>query len=563
LLPLIEELEHAPRPAQALAAFAAWPDVVLFESVLQRGELGRYSFLTADPFAATQIDRCSYGVDPFAELRPILQRCETDTVAGLPPFQGGAAGVLSYELGGCWERLPRAAHDELQIPDAWVGVYDWVIAWDHQADRAWVISQGFPETDPTARKQRAAGRLADVTAVLRGSCPDGLPSVLHPPSERGGSEARTAGEVAALDSRATKPARPLPARSSRPSQRESEDHSDADRFRAPSAPAPASNRFPLPGYPGITSDFDRDGYLRTVERVTEYIHAGDIFQANLSQRLLGRWSGSAVELYHSLRESNPATFAGYLAHADWAIVSSSPERFVRMSDGLVETRPIKGTRRRHTAEADLYTRDELRQSEKDIAENVMIVDLLRNDLSRVCEAGSIEVPQLCVVESYETVQHLVSEIRGKLRSFDPIDGGTPLRGAGQADLAEPGATMPRSSSADVFRLIEAVFPGGSITGAPKVRAMEIIAELEPTERGPYCGSLFYCGFDGSFDSSILIRTLVCRGGLVQCSAGGGIVAQSDPMAEYEETLHKARGMLHALAASPDETSRHISGRQGG
>jgi para-aminobenzoate synthetase component 1 len=508
LLPLIEELEHAPSPAEALAAFAAWPDVILFESVLRRGELGRYSFLAADPFASAQITRCSFGVDPFAELRPILQRCDTASVAGLPPFQGGAAGVLSYELGGCWERLPRAAHDELQIPDAWVGVYDWVIAWDHEADRAWVISQGFPETDRAAREQRAAARLADIANVLRG----------WPGLERGTSEAPVPSGVRGPVSI---PGLPSQAQSS-PGH--------------PSAVPP--ERFPLPGHPGITSDFSRDGYLRTVERVIEYIRAGDIFQANLSQRLLGQWAGSSVELYQSLRESNPATFAGYLAHADWAIVSSSPERFVRVSDGIVETRPIKGTRRRKTAEADLYTRDELRQSEKDIAENVMIVDLLRNDLSRICEAGSIEVPQLCVVESYETVQHLVSEIRGKLRTGN--------------------STTKSLTSLD---LIEAVFPGGSITGAPKVRAMEIIAELEPTERGPYCGSLFYCGFDGTFDSSILIRTLVSRGGLVQCSAGGGIVAQSDPVAEYEETLHKAEGMLRALAASPDRSGRSSRGRR--
>lgn len=493
--PLIEELENAPPPAQALAAFAAWPDVVLFESVLRRGELGHYSFLTADPFASMEVFRCSLGIDPFADLRPILQRCESEPVTGLPPFQGGAAGVLSYELGGCWEDLPRARHVEMRIPDAWVGVYDWVIAWDHDADRTWVISQGFPETDHAARERRAAARLSDVTAALQG----------RPNSQRDANEL-----------------------SGQPSQ------AQPDRAH-PSSCRP--DRFPLPGHPGITSDFDRDGYLRTVERVIEYIHAGDIFQANLSQRLLGQWRGSSVELYQSLRESNPATFAGYLAHDDWAVVSSSPERFVRVCDGVVETRPIKGTRRRQTAEADLYTRDELRQSEKDIAENVMIVDLLRNDLSRVCEAGSIEVPQLCVVESYETVQHLVSEIRGKLRKI--------------GNSATPAASLD---------LIEAVFPGGSITGAPKVRAMEIIAELEPTERGPYCGSLFYCGFDGTFDSSILIRTLVSRGGLVQCSAGGGIVAQSDPVAEYEETLHKAEGMLRALNSGSNADSRSVSGR---
>ena len=187
-------------------------------------------------------------------------------------------------------------------------------------------------------------------------------------------------------------------------------------------------------------------------------------------------------------------------------------------NGEVETRPIKGTRQRLRApEADLFTRDELRQSDKDQAENIMIVDLLRNDLSRVCEAGSIRVPHLCEVETYETVQHLVSEVRGQLRA--------------------------NTTSWDLFR---ATFPGGSISGAPKVRAMQIIAELERTVRGPYCGSLFYVGFDGRTDSNLLIRSFVQRHGWLQCNVGGGIVAQSNPIAEYEETLTKADGMLRSL-----------------
>ncbi|MCH8829128.1 MAG: aminodeoxychorismate synthase component I, partial [Planctomycetes bacterium] len=277
-------------------------------------------------------------------------------------------------------------------------------------------------------------------------------------------------------------------------------------------------QWPAPGPPGLTSDFSRDDFLRSVERVIEYIAAGDIFQANLSQRLLYPQKTSAVELYQRLRRANPAPFAGYFGCDDWAIVSASPERFLRVDAGAVETRPIKGTRRRAAGpEADLFTRDELRESGKDQAENVMIVDLLRNDLSRVCLHGSISVPRLCAVETYETVQHLVTEIRGRLAAG--------------------------STAWDLFR---AAFPGGSITGAPKVRAMEIISELEPTARGPYSGSLFYIGFDGNADSNILIRTFVCRHGQIQCSVGGGIVAQSDPVAEYEETLHKAEGMLRAL-----------------
>eukprot|EP00913_Durusdinium_trenchii_P008862 g8328.t1 len=304
-----------------------------------------------------------------------------------------------------------------------------------------------------------------------------------------------------------------------------------DRFTAESSSLDAAHAFylgyelskaaphwPVTGPEGLLSDFSRDEYIRTVERVIEYIVSGDVFQANLSQRLLFPLRQSPDELYRRLRTENPAPFAGYFAHNDWAIASASPERFLRVAGREVETRPIKGTRRRAAGpEADLFTRDALRESDKDQAENVMIVDLLRNDLSRVCRPGSLRVPQLCAVETFETVQHLVSEVRGEL------------------ELGR-----------DTWDLLAATFPGGSITGAPKVRAMEILSELEPTARGPYCGSLFYTGFDGTTDSNILIRTFICRNGWIQCPVGGGVIAQSDPVAEYEETMHKAEGMLRVL-----------------
>jgi para-aminobenzoate synthetase component I len=483
VLPIVEQLTPAPDPVEALRRFAAWPDVILFESPLQRRRLGRFSFLTADPFASFQTQRAMFGVDPFRGVRDLMNRCVAEPVPDLPPFQGGVAGLLSYELGHAFERLPRSGYDEFQLPDLLLGAYDWVIAWDHDQQRAWLISHGFPETDVARRQDRAAKRVASVKRCLESSVATAAPSQLSP---------------------AAPPAQTPPA-------------------HTPSAHTPSDAiEFPLAGHPGICSDFSRDAYLRAVERVIEYIYAGDIFQANLSQRLSAEWNASAFELYATLRDRNPAPFAGYFAHDDWAVISSSPERFVRVNDDEVETRPIKGTRQRRTVpEADLFTRDELRESEKDTAENVMIVDLLRNDLSRVCLPGTISVPQLCVVEPYETVQHLVSEIRGRLRSDE----------TGRPDL---------------WSLLGATFPGGSITGAPKVRAMQIIDELEPTARGPYCGSLIYAGFDGTLDSSILIRTLTLRHHRVHFPVGGGIVAQSDPVAEYEETLHKAAGMLRAL-----------------
>ena len=480
-----------------LRIFAGTPGLVLFDSALQQGRLGRYSFLTAGPLVSFEIQQATFGSDPFAAVRESLselnERFELHRIPDLPPFQGGVAGVLCYELGGCWERVARTGKDEFQLPDAWFGVYDWVLAWDHDQDRAWILSHGLP-----AIEQCNKNRLASI-----------LDNADHDACQTRAT-ARVQEVLAKLDATSNQPAHMA---------------IKSDAFVRSLAPDQLSTQYPLSGWGGVTSDFSRDEYLKTVERVIEYIHAGDIFQANVSQRLLARCDLPPTELYHTLKHCNPAPFAGFFAHDDWAIVSASPERFLRVEDGVVETRPIKGTRQRRTApEADLFTRDELRQSEKDVAENVMIVDLLRNDLSRVCKPGSISVPELCVVETYETVQHLVSEVRGTLQDGDASE----------------------TARHDVWSLLAATFPGGSITGAPKVRAMEIISELEPTVRGPYCGSLFYAGFDGTLDSSILIRSFVCRRGWVQCSVGGGIVAQSDPIAEYEETLHKAAGMLRAL-----------------
>jgi para-aminobenzoate synthetase component 1 len=250
----------------------------------------------------------------------------------------------------------------------------------------------------------------------------------------------------------------------------------------------------------------------------DYIYAGDVFQVNLSQRLLHPADVSSRELYKRLRQRNPAPFAGYLDAGSFQLCSASPERFLAVRGSHVETRPIKGTRARtRWPEADLFAGDELRASDKDRAENVMIVDLLRNDLSRACRPDSVRVSQLCGLETFAYVQHLVSVVEGDLR-----EGCSPLDQA------------------------RAAFPGGSITGAPKVRAMEIIAELEPNARGAYCGSLAYCGFDGTLDSSILIRTITDSRGWWQIPVGGGIVSQSDPQREYEETWHKAEGMLRAL-----------------
>jgi para-aminobenzoate synthetase component 1 len=287
----------------------------------------------------------------------------------------------------------------------------------------------------------------------------------------------------------------------------------------PALPASAlCPQYPLPILPGLTSNFDRAGYLAAVRRAIDYVHAGDCFQANIAQRLLCPAVLSPLELYRRLRARNAAPFAGLFDAGGAVVASASPERFLRVAGGEVETRPIKGTRPRgRTPEEDRARAAELLASAKDRAENVMIVDLMRNDLGRVCRYGTVRVPALCRLESYRYVHHLVSEVRGRLRA-----------GLGPVDL------------------LRAAFPGGSVTGAPKVRAMEIIAELEPAARGPYCGALGYVGFDGTMDTNILIRTFTVARGWVQFPVGGGIVADSDPQREYEETLHKAEGLLRAL-----------------
>ncbi len=267
-------------------------------------------------------------------------------------------------------------------------------------------------------------------------------------------------------------------------------------------------------------DLDRGTVEAMVRKTIDYIEAGDIYQANITHRFRATLPPDLdrLALYRELRRRNPATFAAYLDFGETAILSSSPERFLKLRDGCVETRPIKGTRPRGaTAAEDAAQAAALLASEKDHAENLMIVDLLRNDLSRVCEIGSVKVPVLCGLESYATVHHLVSVVTGTL--------------------------LPGHDAVDLLR---ATFPGGSITGAPKIRAMEIIAELEPNRRGPYCGSIGYLGADGSMDTSIVIRTYCILGNELSFQVGGGIVADSDPAAEYAETLDKAKALIETL-----------------
>jgi para-aminobenzoate synthetase component 1 len=465
-LPVVEPLPGNLSAVEAFTRLTALPHVIFFDSAARDDRLGRYSFVAADPFV--WIARSADETDPLAEVDHLWQRFRPHAVAatGLPPFQGGLAGMLAYDLNRSLERIPTPHFEDLLPPSLAVGAYDVVLAFDHVTHSAWIISQGFPEVKPSARAERAADRLAQFKQQL--------------------------------SSRAS------------PSAGHGIDEASAPR----DALAP---QFDVP-VPGVTSNFSAAGYRRMVQAAVDYIRAGDIFQVNVSQRLLCPAAAPSLDLYLRLREQNPAPYAGYFDLGAWQICSASPECFLTVRGGLVESRPIKGTRGRSLRpEADLFAGDDLSASEKDRAENVMIVDLMRNDLSRVCTADSVHVAQLCRLETYAFVKHLVSVVRGDLK--------------------------PDCTPTDLLR---ASFPGGSITGAPKVRAMQIIAELEPTARGAYCGSLAYLGFDGQMDASILIRTITAGRGWWQLPAGGGIVAQSDPDDEYRETWHKARGMLRAV-----------------
>jgi len=433
---------------------------------MRQPQLGRYSFVAADPVEWITVP--ADGSDALAVLANRVAKLPGVLQPNLPPFQGGWAGLFGYELASSLERVSRAPIDEFRIPALAVGLYDVVFAFDHEKHAAWLISQGFPEHDHSSRRERAARRLAQFQHAIN--------KPLSPGAHAGGeSQKLSAAELAP--------------------------------------------QFVVGSHRALTSNFSPDGYRAAVKRVIDYIHAGDVFQVNLSQRLLHPAVVAPLDLYCRLRERNPAPFAGYLDGGPWHVASASPERFIRVDGGRVETRPIKGTRgRSRHPMADLFSGGELQASEKDCAENVMIVDLLRNDLSRSCRPDSVRVSQLCKLETYEYVQHLVSVVEGILR--------------------------PQNAPPDVLRTS---FPGGSVTGAPKIRAMEIIAELEPTVRGAYCGSLGYIGAGGQMDSSILIRTITSSRGWWQLPVGGGIVAQSNPRDEYDETWHKAAGLIKALA----------------
>ncbi len=433
----------------------------------------RYSFVAARPFLVLRSrgSRCElhpqdrpvqvhFG-NPWRLLDALLARFELLDETDLPFPMGGAFGYWGYNLRRFVEpRLGPGPDDDLELPDCWLGFHDSLVVFDHHTNQTWIVSTGLGP-DGTRDPQRARQEL------------DRWRRTLHsPPSDPPRTPPRT---------------RPSPDRTT-------------------------------------VSTFSREGFGAAVERAQRYIRAGDIYQVNLAQRLSAPAGGGdgGWALFQRLLALSAAPFAAYLDAGDFQLASVSPELFLRLDDDRITTRPIKGTRPRSAdPDRDAKLTEELQTSGKECAELVMITDLLRNDLGRVCAFGTVQVPDLMRLEKYPQVQHLVSTVEGRLRR---------------------GVTHPAA--------LEACFPGGSITGAPKIRAMEIIDELEPVARGPYTGCAGYLGFNRESQLSILIRTAIVRGTQAWYSAGAGIVADSDPLAEYEETLAKAAGFLAATDSTP-------------
>ncbi|QXH93282.1 aminodeoxychorismate synthase component I [Pseudomonas ogarae] len=439
----VHPLPYRANPAEYFAAIRHAPGSVLLDSGRPSAERGRYDLLSAWPLAQLAVLPDESGSDFLQRLRIQLTQLGDAVLPATVqlPFAGGLIGYLSYDFGRHLETLPSHAKDDLQLPDARFGVYDWALVSDHQAG----------------------------TSQL----------VFHPHCGEGERQ-----RLIALFSQPT--------------------------------PAPAPP-FSLNG--PMAPDLSAEAYRQAFERIQAYIQAGDCYQVNFAQRFRAPCQGDAWAAYQALREACPTPFSGFQSLPDGgAVLSLSPERFVKVSEGQVETRPIKGTRPRGTTPSeDAAHAAELLASPKDRAENLMIVDLLRNDLGRTCRIGSVRVPELFSLESYPNVHHLVSSVTGEL-----------------------------AVDKDALDLIAGSFPGGSITGAPKIRAMQIIDELEPTRRGLYCGSLLYLDVRGEMDSSIAIRSLLVKDGQVCCWGGGGIVADSDWEAEYQESITKVKVLLETL-----------------
>ena len=460
LIPVYREIDaDLETPVSAYLKVARPPYSFLLESVEGGERLARYSFIGTEPYATlkTGPGQLAGAVDPLIPIKEEMDRYKLVSIPDLPRFHGGAVGYLAYDIIRYYEpRVPEPPKDTLGLPEAVFMFTDTMLVFDHLKHNIKVVSHIRLDGDLERAYAEAVAKIDRL--VERLSMPLEIPtsfSYTGPKTLRG-------------------------------------------------------SRF--------TSNFTREQYMSAVDRAKEYIYAGDIIQVVPSQRLARKTDAHPFQIYRALRAINPSPYMYFLHLDDFYIAGASIETLVRVEDGAVVTHPIAGTRPRgRTPEEDTALEEELKGSEKQRAEHIMLVDLARNDVGRVSQPGTVEVTQLMDVERYSRVMHLVSHVSGKLR--------------------------PDLSAYDAFR---ACFPAGTLSGAPKIRAMEIISELEGEKRGPYGGAVGYFGFSGNIDTAITLRTGVIKDGVAYVQAGGGVVADSTPDDEYQETLLKAGALLSAI-----------------
>lgn len=457
----------------------------LLESITGGKQVARYSFIGVRPCMVMSVANnqvtiqkdgrvrsvpLSEGQDPLSLLKKEMAAYHPITIPGLPRFSGGAVGFLGYDAVRRFERIPATAKDDLSLPEAAFMLSDTLVAFDHVCQKIIIMVQAKLESNLKTAYRRATARIDEIIARLNAPAPDV--------------------DVKSLDYSSQKKSNP--------------------------------GKF--------TSNFSQEEFEAIVEQAKEHIYAGDVFQVVLSQRLSGKTSALPFDIYRSLRQLNPSPymvfmrFPGGLGTPPLHVIASSPEMHVRLENGIAEVRPIAGTRPRgkDTVEDNNFA-EEMLNDEKERAEHIMLVDLERNDLGRVCEYGSVKVDNIMAVERYSHVMHLVSNVHGKLQE-----------------------------GKDAFDLLRATFPAGTVSGAPKVRAMELIEELEKNRRGIYAGAVGYIGYDGNMDSCIAIRTMIMQGDQVHIQAGAGIVADSIPGKEFEETYHKAQALSESVLLAEKE-----------
>ncbi len=509
-------------PVTAFHQLDAGSCACLFESVIGGEKVGRYSFLAADPVMQLVAhgqrvrhvdeslrDSSRLGEtrpreggharewdspDPLGELERLIGETRAATLPGLPPFCGGAVGYAGYDTVRYIENLPNAPSDDRGLPDMSFAIFHKMVVFDHIDKTMFVIVMAPIGVQDVGVQASACNEQA------KARTPTEQTKAWTPADARRAYD-NACREVDDLVARLSRPVADLPP-------------ADIDTAGEPNVP--------------YESNFRREDFEAAVEKCLEYIRAGDIFQVVISQRLKTAIRVPPFEIYRTLRVVNPSPFMFYLRTPEVTLVGSSPEIMVRVVDGVVTLRPLAGTRRRGASEEeDRHLAEELLADPKERAEHVMLVDLGRNDVGRVAAYGSVEVTDVMTIERYSHVMHITSNVRGRLA---------------------PGRTA--------FDAMRSALPAGTVSGAPKVRAMQIIDELEPHRRGPYAGAVGYVDFNGNMDTCIALRTLVVQNGTAYIQAGAGIVADSVPALEYEETLNKARGLLKAI----EITERRVNGQ---